>query len=142
MHRQCLAQVFLDGFQAQFVSGWVTEAQDPFDGVDHKPAQLNGSGIVFSLQQAVHETNGRGEIVKEIADSKPGRLRRYISVCLGDGLDRPEVELVIDIEHYTVQGLQRIGDLNRLLGKLGFQQFKLLLQQVEILILTLVIGNW
>ena len=63
MYRQCLAQVLLDGFQSVLVSGRVAEPQNPYRGIDQKPAELGVGGIPFSLQQAVYVTNGGGEII-------------------------------------------------------------------------------
>ena len=62
------------------------------------------------LEQTIDETDGEGDVCEEIVDAYPGFLGNDLAISLGHGFEHPEVELVVEMVHGPVEGLQGIGN--------------------------------
>jgi len=96
------------GGQPEDIRGRVGEADQPQGGINRKAAKFNARLSNLALQQAVAEADGKNQVAHRMGESAADILGHHCRVSLGSGIERPEIEAVVEKKKLAVNRFQWI----------------------------------
>jgi len=101
--------VLLGQFDA-LIGGRIQEPSHSPHRVDRKTARFRAGAGQIGLQHTIDEADGKQQVVIKIFDADPRRFRHRLFVPLGNRLQQPEIQAVIEPVHKPVERFDGIGD--------------------------------
>ena len=88
----------------------VQKAGETEKGVDQEAAQLLLRPREIQLKRAIDETDREPEVFEKVVHADSHGFGNHLAVSLRHRFEHPEIELVVEVVHASVEGFQRIGD--------------------------------
>ena len=88
--------------------GRIEKPPEPPQRIERETTKFPGCAADIRLEQTVDEPDGEGDIREEICHTHPRDLGNDGFVSLRHRFEHPEVELVVEVEHRPVEGLQGV----------------------------------
>jgi len=103
-----LPEIFILRVEVEILGGHIDHTDYSDGRVDTEAQELDPCSFELALQGGVHKPDRHKNVMVSIAQVDAETLGQDLAVHLGDGLQEPEVELVVELEKGPVHRFQRI----------------------------------